>query len=371
MHRSFIRLLLTLYPELEYHMEVIYIQEFGRKIMIVALVMGLVGLCGVVNADEERISGTFSLFSPELMYFSLSDSHDSVFLRNVFYISDDEIWCSISNDTFDGVLKCVNRKGRLIDEITITDLPGDYPVVRCVTRIGDRLLIGFVDDQTLDGLVIVLDSENHEITRVNLPDPVGIMQMRSATQGILCSGFFYGAQDNIAHFYLTLVNNDGEIAFKNTELYDDTEPIHFTIQESLSCAGTEQYYAVIRKGVNGRMQPKRVLICFDQAGNISWETELPEKKSIDYMAASSDRVYLFGIVGDLSDNDILINHHAYICCYTNDGTLMWEHVFDEPEQFYRGAVNEDGCVAVSGTGTNTKEYYACSFDRDGNTRFAR
>lgn len=320
-------------------------------------------LLSAAYAETAPVPDYYAPVNPRLTKLATEGGQPAGAMLQAQYMTANEVWCAY-NLSYGGnavVLERRDKWGYLRETVTLSDLPGTDHEVMCIARVGDRLLIG-LRNLSLRGTVIVLDAENRELLRTTMAEDVGVMSMKCAPEGILCSGFTgEGTQDCL---YLALVNGEGQTTFESRLAVGEAEVDMSAVAESLSCAGKNGYYVMLSKRTGGLVHTReRAVVGFDAAGQVRWEEPLPEDIVVHGMAAGDGVVYLYGYVGPWDEA------RAWAGAWSEDGECLWRRFFERPDQFVDCIVDEAGCWLL---GRNrSAPVHVAVLTRDGEVRELR
>ena len=305
-------------------------------------------LVSAALAETALVPDYYAPMNPSLTKFDMTG--DQTFPRLSRYLTANEIWhaqnASYGENTV--LLARYDKWGAARDAVTLKGLPGTDHEVKCITRVGDRLLVG-MRNLSLRGTVVVLDEANREVVQVTLAEGVGIMSMQAAPEGILCSGFM--GKGTQSCFYLALVDAEGHIVFENTDIARDADFDMGAIAESVSCAGERGYYATICERTRGEIHFRdRILVGFDAAGAQRWENQLPDTIEVDGMTAAGGVVYLYGSYGEQDFFGLREVRQGWAGAWSEDGECLWQRIFETPEKFRLATADETGCFLIAAAG---------------------
>ncbi len=319
------------------------------------------------SAQENSVAASeYQSATPKVVYLDNADGYNARSLTTTFYVSDDEIWYSGLADATGSYLIQANSMGDIIDTKTFLDAPGNYPVIQCISKVGDVLLLGFIDAEHQGG-IIGLVGNNGNTTYISIRNDVKLVSMAPTAKGILAIGINFNEKDDIASLYSLHFSASGNLDFEKViHTAKMSEDQHY-LSTSIGCGLDDQYFIQLNTRAPGRMLAERLLICLNSAGSEQWRASLPENFPISRISASNDCIYLFGSWGDIDENGGLVNRRAAVMCYSVDGAEKWFKTFEVPDSLYFGASANGACVAATGReGPGT--WYLSSINADGSIR---
>lgn len=306
------------------------------------LVLFLLGQ--VACASGESNENTQMPLQFEQVTFTSGDVHTNA-LNKVFFLSDNEIWYNFLTEEGYGKLLCFDVNGKMIETLNV-DLKGKDPCILCINRVGDRLIVGYQDDSTNRAEVIILDSQRKEVARTSFETEVYTIQMAPSERGILYAGEM-DSEDGMAVFYLTEIDVNGEVLFEYTEPVTPLEADQGYLGNSLIASDGEYHYAMIKNGVEGTLQMKERLVCFNTDGEKLWETAMDEAFYSNNMAVSNGYIYIVGAEGERDEYGCLENQKGMVLCYDQSRDLLWQQSCSEVAYFYFALSSANGCYAIS------------------------
>ena len=315
-----------------------------KRVLIILMLLSL--LMPAALAETALVPDYYAPVNPSLTKFDMTGDLSFPMLSQ--YMTANEIWHA--QNAFYGensvLLARYDKWGAPRDAVTLKGLPGTDHEVMCMTRVGDRLLVG-MRNLYLRGTVIALDETNREVFQVTLAEGVGIMSMQAAPEGILCSGFT-GKGTNTC-FYLALIDAEGNVVFENTDIARDADFDMGALAESVSCAGENGYYATVCERTGGGLfSRERTLVGFDKTGTQRWEERLSDSIEVEGMTAAGGLVYLYGCYGDQDEYGIRDVYQAWVGAWNEDGECLWQRIFETPEKFGRATADEAACYLTGG-----------------------
>ncbi|MEG1012681.1 MAG: hypothetical protein RSI33_00370 [Clostridia bacterium] len=332
---------------------------FGVIFIIVGLLLTKVALSETV--------AEYTAVMPSISYINTGND-DARSLNSSLYISEDEIWYSGYATPSGSWLIHTNSKGEIASRTLFPDAPGKDPIIHCIGKVENTLMIGFIDAETQAGTIGLMPCAGGKISYIMLQNNEKTMTMTRTSNGIFSLGVVYDQKQNTSTLFASHVVSTGQFDLQQAVYTTDMTVDGFVLSSSKGCVADDKYYVQVNSGIAGRVRPQRELFCLDKDGFTQWKIMLPENAVFDQLAASDGNVYLFGMTGNVDDDIILSNRRATIVCYRDNGTKSWEKVFDSPERFYFGTSCNDACIAASGIeGTGT--WNACSLTADGNVRY--
>lgn len=328
-------------------------------ILIISMVFHNTGLAGEVIYQKA---------TPTITRITLNSEYDVQSLNSTLYVSDNEIWLAGASGSSETWLVCINANGEILSERTIVDAPGKYPMISSISKVGDTLLLGFIDAENQCGNIGILRGSDEKVMYYPVNSDVKVMDMVFVSAGIMTVGVIYDTDNNVSSLYSSLTVDTGEVLFeKNDIITTNMTTDEYALSSSKVTATVDGYFIQANVGRESRLQPEKLLIRLDASGNEQWRATLPDTFSAQRMSTSDGYIYLYGISGELNEYDTLANHKAAVYCFSVDGVEQWQQVFDKPDSFYYGTSGNGVSVAIEGN-AEQDSWHMCSLDAMGNPR---
>lgn len=306
--------------------------------------------------------------TPAINYITLNSKYDVQSLSSTLYVSDNEIWLAGVLGSSEIWLVCINANGEILSERTIVDAPGNYPRTSCISKVGDTLLLGFIDAENQSGNVGILRSSDGQVIYYPMKNNVKVMDMVFVPTGIMTVGVIYDTDNNVSSLYSSLTAATGEMLFEKSDVITTNMTTdEYALSSSKGTASVDDYFIQANVGRESRLQPEKLLIKLDASGNEQWRVSLPDTFSTQKMSTSDGYIYLYGVSGDLNEYDTLANHKAAIYCFSLDGVEQWQQVFDKSDRFSYGTSGNGVSVAIEGS-AKQDSWHMCSLDTMGSPR---
>lgn len=296
-------------------------------------------------------------FSPQIYRIDAGKRYNPRLLHSTYYLSDDDIWFFVLNGKAGGYLIQTDDRANVLNIADVPLICGYDMEVSCIAKVNGRYLIGARDSSTLRGVITCLSNGNDKPRFYQIDQDIAVLRMIPSPNGMLVLGIKNEKNEQV--LYLLMINDQFDVVFSNAVFYNGPSADVAYLLNSSYIAADDHIYIQVDCGVPDRLQPEHLLLCFDLYGLENWRIRLPDRLSIQSLSASDDRVYLYGLTGDLDQNDVLVNHEATVMCYSSAGKQEWQRTYKSASMFYYGASNEDGCVATSGLhGDGTLHVYS-------------
>lgn len=318
-----------------------------RMICLIAILMCSLLAAPLAMAQEAPIAAEYQAATPKVIFLNNDGGYNARSLTATLYVSDDEIWLSGLANSKGSYLIEANIRGDTINNMTFLDAPGSNPIIQCISKVEDALLLGFIDADNQAGTFGLL-SGNGNISYVSIQNSVKLTSMTPTAKGILALGVSFDEKEDVTTLHAYHFNASGSTDFEKIIYTAKMSEDMYYLSSSIGCELNGQYFFRVNAGVPGRLQAERTLICLSSEGDEQWRALLPEGFAAERISASDQSIYLFGVWGSIDENDVLVNRKAAVVCYSADGTEKWSKTFEQPDMFHFGASTEGVCVAASG-----------------------
>lgn len=309
-------------------------------------VMMILVLCLFTSSiAEDTISNSEASIS--LKYIDVPSGINPRLLNVTLYVSEDEIWYGGTAAPSGSWLIQTNTNADILSEREFPDAPGNYPVVHCISKIDNTLMLGFIDAENQRGTVGILSLTNDRIRYTSIDSNVKVMKIVSTANGLLVIGVIYNTDQNTSTLYFALIDNNGRTIFSKKVTTVDMTIDRYALASSLCCSSNDQYYVLAKTWEATRPFAGCELYCFDQQGTLEWQTKLPENVVIQELSAADGNIYALGASGDISTEGLLINKKATILCYSEQGSEKWHKSCNILSRFTNGTSAEGACLATN------------------------
>lgn len=269
-------------------------------------------------------------------------------------VSDDEIYlCGLlSNGSW---LVKTNIDGEILERREFTDVIGKQPVIQCLSKTSDALMIGFVDSYTQKAAVGVIRNGCVEYTLLPGAQSVYLNGMNADDSGLSILGCTNDSSGKV--LYYTRVLEDGAteqfVVGKSTK--DD-----IVIGDSFAYATETGVYLLRMTKIEGVVNNcNRELVAFSHNGQPLWQVAIQEDIFVRGILATNETIYLYGFQR-LEEKDC-----AVVMCFGIDGILRWTQDLDELEHIQQ-AKTTNGQIYIAGESDEISgEWMVYHFEKDG------
>lgn len=321
-------------------------KEYFRGSKIIALLVA----CSVMwTMFVDTSSAEESMMNMSIDILCQDDNYALGTVGDIEYVGSDEIWLVYENANETILLQTNDQLSETKRMISVANPFARDLSEMCLNRVENEIMVGFRDDQTINGYVYIFEEESTPKKVIELPINVGIQEMIPTEKGIVCFGFFYLQKDDkeTTHLYLCEVTNSGQISEINTNISNDTSIDRSRLPSSLCCCSAERYYIQANMGNGDNHQITKTLYCFDKTGTELWVNELPSDWMINDIVASDKEVYLLGSIDEFDDYDSVLRPKAFVACYSDDGSLLWQYRDANHEMFRWSACDDRGVSLIA------------------------
>lgn len=277
------------------------------------------------------------------------------FMYEALYVSSDEIYLSGPTAKGSWLLK-VNSQGEILDSWEFSGFLGEQPVIQCIGKADEALLLGFVDSYTQNASIGVM--EGSEIIYYPLPQGEQVLPggMSSDPQGIsIISSTMQG--DRIT---LTISRFTPENHFELQQVIGSSSKEDMNIMDSIALSAKDTHFVLKKTKMDGVVTNcHREIVALDPEGRIKWEAFLPETAIIEGIATDGTGLYLYG--SDKTDAAVC----GLLMCCTPSGEIKWSKTFDEVERFTQAQVNEYGICLIGEKTCYSAQWTAFQLDFSG------
>ncbi|MDO5378600.1 MAG: hypothetical protein Q4G52_09730 [Clostridia bacterium] len=349
-----------------------------KKYGVFMILMAVLFTCASAIADDGNIDGVGDMLpdgrtadpqmgrslSPQIYRVDAGERYNPRLLHSAYYLSDNDIWFFVLKGKVGGYLIQTDIRANVLNMAEVPVVSGYDMEVLGIAKVNGQYLIGARDSSTLRGVITCLSDGKNKPRLYQLDSDIAVLKMIPSPDGMLVLGI--KNEKNNPVLYLLMINDRFDVVCSNAVFYGGPSADSAYLLNSSAMAADDNIYIQVDCGVPDRLQPEHLFICFDRYGLEKWRIRLPDQLSIQSLSTADDHVYLYGLTGDLNQNDVLVNHKATILCYSSDGKQEWQKIYESASMFYDGASNGDGCVAISGLdGDGTLHIY--STDSEGRT----
>lgn len=341
-----------------------------KKYGIFMILMAVLFTCASAIADDGNTNGVEDMlpnrlttgpqigrsFSPQIYRVDAGERYNPQLLHSAYYLSDDDIWFFVLKGKAGGYLIQTDVRANVLNMAEVPVVSGYDMEVLGIAKVNGQYLIGARDSSMLRGVITCLSDGKDKPRFYQLDPDIAVLKMIPSPNGMLVLGIKNEKNEQV--LYLLMINDRFDVVFSNAVFYSGPSADSAYLLNSSYMAVDNNIYIQVDCGMPDRLQLEHLLLCFDLYGLEKWRIRLPDQLSIQSLSTADDRVYLYGLTGDLDQNDVLVNHKATILCYSSDGKQEWQKIYKPASMFYDGASNGDGCVAISGlNGDGTLHIY--------------
>jgi hypothetical protein len=256
----------------------------------------------------------------------------------------------VGGNTFQGNwMLQTDAEGNVLHERIITDAPGELPLLRCLSQVEGKLILCFIDGDTMHGTLGLMDDPAGKIEYRDM-GKLKIFAMQAVADGILVSGIMYDDEANTYQLQFKCIGPEGEICFQYNGKPHSLIFRIGAVTASLCVASGDGYYVQEYWNETQDFFNRRSLAYVDNEGHEVWRILLQDRMFPDGMAATDDGVYLVGDTYDLNDEGTAENKRAFVQYYTKEGELQWTQTFEKERKFSRVAANENACIVWTRNG---------------------
>ena len=333
---------------------------YGRAVSIILFLLFL-----LTNSVANALAET-AVASPAVMRIVLPDKWKgkAYMLGAACRVEDGTCWFIGGSSSTENWILQTDTDGNILQERSITGVPGKYPVIECLSQVEDTIMLCFIDGDTMIGTLGIMENPADDIKYQNL-GKLKIFNTQATPKGILVSGILYNNAANTYHLQINLFGPQGEILFQYNGVAYNIDTRTSGMTSSLCVAADDCFYVQECWDQQQSFYNNRALVCVDPEGNEVWRILLEDRIRAYGIAATEGGVYLVGSTYDLDAEGTAENKRAFVRYYTNAGILQWTHAFDEIERLMRVTANSDAVVVWSRNGVL---WYFNAVNTDGTLR---
>lgn len=150
-----------------------------KAVLTLLLMLYIVQAPAPVLAQE----GEYQTTIPAIRYLPSDHSYnfgDGNLLLTTLYVSDEEILYSGQAHPSGSWLIHSTSNAEMISHLTFPDAPGKNPIISCLSKVGDTLMLGFIDRENQSGTIGLLSKADAKVTYVTVQKNVQVMSMEGA-----------------------------------------------------------------------------------------------------------------------------------------------------------------------------------------------
>lgn len=341
-----------------------------KRLWYSVLILVLLSVVISANAEmEEEPSKEFGqTLAASVQYFQIPEIDDARGAYAVCYVSEDEVWWGGP----DWVAR-TDCNGEQQSYFHLTDIPFKDSSILCLAKIGNKLMMGFVDWDTGRSCIGVLTDGDASPTYYPLAGLVNAESFYAAQKGIMVVGTIPVKGKRSNKLWCTYVSSDGQVLFENTWQEDDWRGVQG--YQYLRIRETQDGFIILsqrlmkdvpKSGVSFSMQ------CWTNELEPLWSFQFPDYVvSCNNIAVSENAIYIVG--GTVTDG-ILDQYHYHASCirYSLLGEEQEIRTLDMPISLFNCIASSDGFVSigVKAGGGLIDHWYIMSEDQDHDWRNA-
>lgn len=321
-----------------------------KKYNILLWVLIIITCHTTVLAENTSV---FQTFTPLITYVTVRGDlsyNDIRRLNATLYVSDDDIWFGGNTASKATWLLRMTREGEIYERWEIDDAPGNYPALRCISRVSDSLILGFIDSDTELATIGFQRTGNRGLQYRELG--IRASSMTAANEGIFVTG--HKTDSNAKHTWYALIGSDGQTIFEHEGSEVDSWSASYTPTEV-----GHLLKHVTKKEVNGESIVHLQML--DHSGNELWKKSYSPDIWPMGISSHEGQIYISGIqYGNYGEQKGLV------MCTNLEGEEKWRKVFDFPKRLGDYSLSEDGVCMT--TITENWIMYVCTLTSSGEIR---